>query len=191
VRARSRRTVRLVRRCIAFASLRIERLEDRHLLALTPTLLADLNLTYPDAGVAELVDIGGTTYFTANDQTHGLELWKTDGTEAGTMMVKDVNSGSTGSSPHELTDFNGTLFFVADDGATGSELWMSDGTAAGTVQVCDVYPLFQGSSPINLTVVGATLFFAANNGSTLRLGTMGQRRNRSGNPTAQVHQLLG
>ena len=71
----------------------------------------------------------------------GQELWKSDGTAAGTTLVKNIRPGSgTSSSPRELTNVNGTLFFVADDGVTGQELWKSDGTAAGTVLVRDIHP---------------------------------------------------
>ena len=47
------------------------------------------------------------------------ELWKSDGTAAGTVLVKDINPGSGGSYPGDLTDVNGTLFFTADDGTHG------------------------------------------------------------------------
>ena len=68
----------------------------------------------------------------------GSELWKSDGTAAGTVLVKDINPGGIGSIPVNLTNVNGTLFFSADDGAHGEELWKSDGTAAGTVLVKDI-----------------------------------------------------
>ena len=71
------------------------------------------------------------------------ELWKSDGTAAGTVMVKDINLDpySWGGSPRNLTDVNGTLFFAADDDVHGFELWKSDGTADGTVMVREISEL--------------------------------------------------
>ena len=45
-----------------------------------------------NSGVA--VNVNGTFYFQADDGTHGYELWKSNGTETGTVMVKDINPGS-------------------------------------------------------------------------------------------------
>ena len=53
-------------------------------------------------------------------------------------MVKDVNTGASGSSPGAVTNVNGTLYFLANDSAHGSELWKLDGTTAGTVIVDDI-----------------------------------------------------
>ena len=80
-------------------------------------------------------DVDGTLYLRRRTTgRHGHELWKSDGTAAGTVLVKDINPGSGRLvRPPALTDVNGTLFFTADDGANGSELWKSDGTAAGTI----------------------------------------------------------
>ena len=97
----------------------------------------------------------------ANDGVHGIELWKSDGTAAGTMMVADINPGPWSSFPEHFTDVNGTVFFQADDGLHGFELWKSDGTAAGTVLVKDINPLASGSFPDDLTNVNGTLFFEA------------------------------
>jgi ELWxxDGT repeat protein len=77
-------------------------------------------------------------YFSAFDATSGFELWKSDGTEAGTVRVKDINPGPGGSSPFGFTILNDALYFSADDGSNGFELWKSDGTAAGTVRVNDI-----------------------------------------------------
>ncbi len=76
----------------------------------------------------------------ANDGTSGIELWKSDGTAAGTVLVKDIRPGIFNSNPLSLTNVNGTLFFAANDGVTGFELWKSDGTAAGTVMVKELTP---------------------------------------------------
>ena len=85
-----------------------------------------------------LTAVGRTLYFTLNDRSHGYELWKSDGTEAGTVMVKDIWPGSSGSYVDWLTGVGETLYFRANDGVHGVELWKSDGTAAGTVMVKDI-----------------------------------------------------
>ncbi|TFH50104.1 MAG: choice-of-anchor D domain-containing protein, partial [Bacteroidia bacterium] len=91
----------------------------------------------------------------------GTELWKSDGTNAGTVMVKDINPGTAASKPSYLTDINGTLYFTATTTDSGTELWKSDGTEAGTVLVKDINTGAAGSSPVYLTNVNGTLFFAA------------------------------
>jgi ELWxxDGT repeat protein len=100
-------------------------------------------------------------FFTATDGTNGTELYRSDGTAGGTLMVKDINPGSTGSYPAYLTNVKGTLFFSATDGVSGEELWKSDGTAGGTLMVRDVNPGSASSSPSDLTNVDGLLYFAA------------------------------
>ena len=74
--------------------------------------------------------INGTLYFVAGDFLHGDELWKSDGTAAGTVMVKDIAPPGSGSSgPEDLTNVSGTLYFEANDGSHGKELWKTNGTA--------------------------------------------------------------
>ena len=94
-------------------------------------------------GPSYLTAVGGTLFFTADDGVHGRELWKSDGTRAGTVLVKDIDprrATTTTKRPASLTDVGGTLFFTADDGVHGPELWKSDGTKAGTVLVKDITP---------------------------------------------------
>src|SRR5262249_9531760 len=66
-------------------------------------------------------------YFAANDGVTGSELWRTDGTDAGTILLADISS-SAANSPREVTDVNGTVYFVHTDTAHGAELWKTDGT---------------------------------------------------------------
>jgi len=109
--------------------------------------------------------VNGTLFFSASDGTNGTELWKSNGTEAGTVLVKDIYYPGGSSSPVYLTDVNGVLFFRANDGTNGIELWKSDGTEDGTVLVKDIYPGASGSSPLFLTDANGTLFFSANDGT--------------------------
>jgi ELWxxDGT repeat protein len=108
-----------------------------------------------------LTTAGGTLYLTADDGTTGSELWKSDGTAAGTALVEDINPSLAFLGPYELTDIDGTLYFSADDGTNGTELWKSDGTAAGTVLVEDINPGADSSGPSELTDVHGALLFAA------------------------------
>ncbi|MEE2641338.1 MAG: ELWxxDGT repeat protein [Planctomycetota bacterium] len=105
--------------------------------------------------------MNGTLLFGANDGNNGFELWKSDGTESGTVLVKDIRPGSGFSNPSDLTNVNGTLFFSANDGVSGVELWKSDGTDSGTFRVKDARPGSLSFLPQNLTNMNGTLFFRA------------------------------
>ena len=125
-----------------------------------------------------------SSFFGESDSTNGTELWKSDGTATGTVLVADIDHGNAGYWPNNLTNVNGTLYFSADDTTHGYELWKSDGTAAGTTLVKDINPgttttwyytgsygtysknvTRQGSYPANLANVNGTLYFSANDGT--------------------------
>ena len=95
--------------------------------------------------------------FSANDGIHGQELWKSDGTSDGTVLVGDFWDGGRGSYPNQLTNVDGTLFFWMD-GESGWELWKSDGTSNGTILVQDASAAVFAGNPTN---VNGTLFFSA------------------------------
>jgi ELWxxDGT repeat protein len=77
-------------------------------------------------------------YFQADDGIHGFELWQTDGTTAGTILLKDVNINSGDSWPAYFTLFASHLYFKADGGIDGEQLWMTDGTTPGTQSLAPV-----------------------------------------------------
>jgi ELWxxDGT repeat protein len=114
-----------------------EQLEDRRLLAVDAQLIKDINIEVNSAGSnpANLVDVNGTLFFAAATRTTGYELWKSDGTAAGTVLVKDIRSGFVGSDSRYLTNVNGTLFFVATTETEGRELWavVDEGTLLPTL----------------------------------------------------------
>jgi len=114
---------------------------------------------------APLLNVGGTLYFPAFSSPSPFggdrELWKSDGTPAGTSRVADVAPGPIGSEPESVTAAGGHLFFVASAGDGDRELWASDGTAAGTVRVADVTTTPAGSYPVNFVAAGQRLFFVA------------------------------
>jgi ELWxxDGT repeat protein len=106
-----------------------------------------------------LVKAGDRVFFSANDGEHGRELWVSDGTGAGTRLVKDIRPGATGSQPEALTRVGSRVYFNANDGSHGRELWVSDGTAAGTRMVKDLTKGSKGTSTMAIIGVGDTAYF--------------------------------
>src|SRR5438045_6061215 len=70
----------------------------------------------------DLAIVSGTLLFWADLGPNGPELWKIDGTEAGTVPVKSFAPSANLDASH-LTSANGALFFTADDGVHGVQLW--------------------------------------------------------------------
>lgn len=107
-------------------------------------------------------------YYAANDGIHGMELWRSDGTAAGTYMVKDINDHDTASSyPSYITQFKDKIYFRAYNPATGYEMYQSDGTANGTLLFKDVDSGAGSGYPGQFTIVESKLFFAAAYGTQL------------------------
>ena len=92
----------------------------------------------------------------------GTELWRTDGTEGGTVLVKDIQPGFGSSDPLRLTAAGNVLYFAAVTMDQGRELWKSDGTEEGTQLVKDVNPgAFHGLGPAPaFTVAGGLVYFS-------------------------------
>jgi trimeric autotransporter adhesin len=117
----------------------------------------------------DLIAVDHLLFFTSDDPRYGRELWRSDGTAAGTAMIKDILPGPASSQvlsySTTMAELNGLLYFLAQNGVHGAELWRSDGTPEGTSQVKDISP-GSGSSFIHgLTSVNGLLYFSAYDGS--------------------------
>ncbi|NYJ02568.1 ELWxxDGT repeat protein [Nocardioides thalensis] len=113
-------------------------------------------------GPSDLAAVGDSLFFSADNGEDGKELWTSDGTRVGTVMVKDVHPGAYDSEPTELTAAGDHLFFRARDGQHGQELWRSDGTPGGTAMVKNILPGTKSGRPTGFAAMGDSVFFTAN-----------------------------
>lgn len=107
---------------------------------------------------AEITNVSGTAFFTAYTVETGRELWKSDGTPDGTLLVKELVPGFESPEPRLLTALGNVLLFFTLTDQNSQEryrLWRSDGTDVGTV------PIKEDLIPFDMTVVGDTAFFVA------------------------------
>ncbi|HSM13596.1 MAG TPA: hypothetical protein VLA66_05965, partial [Thermoanaerobaculia bacterium] len=91
----------------------------------------------------------------------GSELWVSDGTEAGTHLLREIMAGPESAAILFPAAFGGRIYFRACDFAHGCELWRTDGSAAGTELVKDIVPGRFSSYPSAIQAIGDRLYFAA------------------------------
>src|SRR6266496_376160 len=104
--------------------------------------------------------LAGSVLFAAQDSANGWELWKSDGTAAGTRLVRDINPQGD-SIPRFLTELGGRVYFFARaDSFLDEQLWRTDGTTAGTELVTAI-PFANGIS--SMVRIGTRLYFSAEN----------------------------
>jgi ELWxxDGT repeat protein len=108
--------------------------------------------------------LNGVLFFSANDGVSGEELWRTDGTEAGTFLLVDLDPGEDGSFPGEFTRLGDVVYFsVTSIQGSSCQLWKTDGTVAATQMVVVAADLDPDAFCINdLTSFQGALFFTIN-----------------------------
>ncbi len=102
------------------------------------------------AGAYEFTPLGSLLLFAAKGDANGIELWKTDGTAAGTVPVSDINPGAADSKPSYLWPLGNLLLFTAQTAANGREIWRTDGTPAGTYMLKDINAGAHSSTEIEI-----------------------------------------
>jgi len=128
-----------------------------------PVLIADINPD-GDSTPANLTVWNDKVIFRASDGTTGNELWITNGTTAGTILIKDINVGAGNSDPGSFKVAGTKVYFTANDGSSGHVMWVTDGTAQGTVAMSGIATRTQSSSPSSIVTVGNNRFYVADDG---------------------------
>lgn len=126
------------------------------------TVYINPNATEPFHGVLSILGLfNGSLLLRVNDPTIGSELWISNGTQGGTVLLKDINPGLGSSTPIRIGTLGSSFLFSADNGTNGAELWKTNGTLAGTVMVKDFFPGATGSLPRAVSVLGSKFLLSA------------------------------
>jgi len=112
----------------------------------------------------DYIEFNGELYFGLGFN----QLWKTNGTPAGTSLIKSFSghfgTSSSFSGENNIVAFNNRLIFTADDGQ-GRELWVSDGTSAGTTLLLDLDSSPASTNPTEFHEVNGRVVFQSSAGN--------------------------
>ena len=145
------------------------------------------------AMIGKFCVLGGQAFFIGEDSLHGRELWTTDGTIAGTRLVKDINPGTSPGiwidaffSPyvgmlHPISLDSQRLIFLAQDGLSGTQFWITDGSDTGTHKITNIDSAYYGltlrwylnsQKPAYWHIYNGKLFFVATGGGGTALWSL-------------------
>ena len=126
-------------------------------------------------------------YLAATDSAHGTELFKTDGTSAGTSLVADVNPGSASSTPADMIGLNDRIVFDALDASGQRQVYCTDGTASNTVRLTSFASV---NNTLSYTaILNNTLYFVVNVPSGPGMGMQLWQTDGTPAGTTMVQQL--
>lgn len=128
-------------------------------------LLKDINSTQDPTGSnpTPLARVGTDVFFVATSKLYGVSLWKSDGSEEGTVPFY-VPAAEDGLTINGVAASEEMLIFGRETDTHGHELWRSDGTQEGTVLLKDIRPGTAGSNPAYITEFGGAFYFSASDG---------------------------
>jgi ELWxxDGT repeat protein len=115
-------------------------------------------------------------FFTADDGTHGDELWSTDGAPGNATLVRDIVPGPGSSNPRLLTAANhlqillnspagddGTLYFTVNDAVHGDQLWRTGEFAPVSISATNQVNNEGDQVSVQVQASGGTLTYSASN----------------------------
>ena len=124
--------------------------------------LSNVNVYYSVSGHKKNYSIDGNViFFSAYNATNGMELWKSDGTAAGTQLVKDIYTGTTSGQPAGFCKIGNDVIFKASSESNPGKLWKTDGTEVGTTQIPITEPFFFVNN--DMAKLGNKIIFFAHN----------------------------
>lgn len=150
--------------------------------------------------LAKPISFGPWLVASANDGVHGEELYRSNGTQAGTELLREIGPGGVGSFSRPPFEFQDVLLFSPFVSGLGYELWRTDGTDAGTVLVKDLVPGNASSNPFGFTTFKNAVYFSAGSPSGTELWrtdgtdagtTLVADLNSTGSSTPQFLTVLG
>jgi trimeric autotransporter adhesin len=129
-----------------------------------PVLIKEfMNGSQDDDAIYMEKTANGTIYMSIEDETNGHEIWKSDGTTVGAVLVKNIENNNLGSFPKDLVAINNQVIFFAKTQIDGYEPWITDGTNAGTVQIKNIQQGVLNTVPRRFIVNGNYVHFSADN----------------------------
>lgn len=121
-----------------------------------PQLVADLNRepNYHSPAIRWVLPVETGVVFNMSSIGHGDELWFSDGTQAGTALVKDITPGPTGSFMNHSMQAGARVCFTTGTQSQDTKLWFTDGTEAGTTMVLDAAGLLGQGKAVWIQLLG-------------------------------------
>jgi ELWxxDGT repeat protein len=128
----------------------------------------------PGSGASDgstIAAMDGFILYLRGNANNGLQLWRSDGTLAGTAMLQDLGTGvqlSQLSTNYIVTRVGDRVIFQSENAQNGPQLWGSDGTAAGTVPLISTPTPSSYNQPL-IGVVGSHAYYAVYNGTNYQI----------------------
>ena len=126
------------------------------------SLIKDIRIGNTGSNPTWITNLNGKAYFSADDGSNARELWRSNGTAAGTTLL-DIWPGPNGSDPSHLTRIGNNILFSADNGITGSEVWVANNATSTPRMMSEIEPGPGSSDPTLFFEYGSRVLAAATN----------------------------